>query len=74
MGTESWVRLVGATMHRHRFRALSIELAHALRAGSLPDVHRDPWDRLLIAQAQIESMPIITADPAIGQYDVEVIW
>ncbi len=61
-------------MGRHRFQALAVELSHALRAGSLPEVHRDPWDRLLIAQAQLESMPIVTADPLVGQYDVDVIW
>lgn len=56
------------------FEALSIELDHALRAASLPLIHRDPFDRLLVAQAQLEELPIITADPAIAQYDVEVIW
>jgi PIN domain nuclease of toxin-antitoxin system len=61
-------------LRRHAFGVLSIEESHALRAGALPLIHRDPWDRLLIAQSQIESIPIITADPAIGQYDVEVIW
>lgn len=61
-------------LRRHRFGVLPVAEAHALRAGSLPWIHRDPWDRLLVAQAQIESLPILTADPAIGQYDVEVIW
>lgn len=61
-------------MARHRFVSLSIDVSHALRAGSLPDIHRDPWDRLLVAQAQIESMPIVTADPVVAQYDVVVIW
>lgn len=61
-------------LRRHAFGVLPVEEAHALRAGSLPLIHRDPWDRLLVAQAQLESMPIITADPAIGQYDVDVIW
>lgn len=56
------------------FTRFPIELAHALRAGSLPWIHRDPFDRLLIAQAQIEGIPILTADPAISQYDVETIW
>ncbi len=67
-------RYVPDRIGRHRFQRLPVDLAHALRAGSLPDIHRDPWDRLLVAQAQLESMPIITADPAIGGYDVEVIW
>jgi PIN domain nuclease of toxin-antitoxin system len=56
------------------FAALAIELDHALRAATLPMIHRDPFDRLLIAQAQVEGLPIVTADPAIAQYDVEVIW
>lgn len=61
-------------LRRHRFGVLPVAQAHAIRAGSLPWIHRDPWDRLLIAQAMVERLPIVTADPAIGQYDVEVIW
>jgi PIN domain nuclease of toxin-antitoxin system len=56
------------------FDALAIDVLHAIRAASLPLIHRDPWDRLLIAQAQIEDLPIITIDPLIAQYDVETIW
>ena len=56
------------------FGSLAIELAHALRAATLPRIHGDPFDRLLVAQAQIEGIPILTADPAIGRYDVETIW
>lgn len=56
------------------FGSLSIDLAHALRAATLPRIHGDPFDRILVAQAQIEAMPILTADPAIGRYDVETIW
>ncbi len=56
------------------FQAMPIEIAHALRVARLPDIHRDPWDRLLVAQAQIEGIPIVTADPAIARYDVETIW
>lgn len=56
------------------FVPLRIELAHALRAAVLPHIHRDPFDRLLVAQAQIEGLAILTADPAISRYDVETIW
>ena len=56
------------------FASLPVELSHALRAGTLPRIHRDPFDRLLVAQAQIEGLPILTADPAISRYDVETIW
>ena len=61
-------------LRRFAFGVLPIAAEHALRAGTLPVIHHDPWDRLLVAQAQIEGLPIITADPAIGQYDVETIW
>jgi PIN domain nuclease of toxin-antitoxin system len=56
------------------FTRLAIDLGHALRAGTLPWIHRDPFDRLLIAQAQMEGLPILTADPVISRYDVETIW
>jgi PIN domain nuclease of toxin-antitoxin system len=55
------------------FDALPIDLAHALKAAALPRIHRDPFDRLLVAQAQREGIPILTTDPAIGQYEVETL-
>lgn len=56
------------------FAPLPIQVSHAVRAGSLPPIHRDPWDRLIIAQGQLDDLPILTTDPAIGRYDVETIW
>lgn len=47
---------------------------HVLQLSRLPFHHSDPFDRLLIAQAQIEGLPIVTVDPVFRQYDVEVIW
>ena len=58
----------------HGFEVLPVGLVHALRVGSLPPIHRDPFDRMLIAQALVEGIPLITADPAVSQYDVETIW
>jgi len=52
---------------------LAIEEGHALRVALLPMHHRDPFDRLLIAQAQLEHLPILTADPVFSRYDVTVI-
>ena len=52
---------------------LPITFAHASRAGNLPDHHRDPFDRMLVAQAQIESLALVTADPQLAAYPVEVI-
>ncbi len=51
-----------------------MELSHVLRVESLPNHHRDPFDRILIAQNLMEKLPIVTADPLIAQYSVEVIW
>jgi PIN domain nuclease of toxin-antitoxin system len=56
------------------FQLLPIAAAHAWAVRRLPPHHRDPFDRLLIAQAQVEMLPVITADPAFNAYDVAVIW
>ena len=53
---------------------LAVQMTHALRVYSLPGHHRDLFDRILVAQAQVERMPIITADPQVTQYDVEILW
>jgi PIN domain nuclease of toxin-antitoxin system len=66
-------RYVPDLVRRFDFEVLDVRLAHALRAGALPIHHRDPFDRLLVAQAQLEDMPLVTADPAIGRYEVDVI-
>lgn len=52
---------------------LAIALVHGLRAGQLPSHHRDPFDRMLIAQAQLEGMPLLTADRQLGLYEVEIL-
>lgn len=52
---------------------LPIELRHVYALSALPQHHRDPFDRLLIAQSQIENMPLLTADAAFSLYDVEVL-
>jgi PIN domain nuclease of toxin-antitoxin system len=51
-----------------------VTTSHALAAAALPTHHADPWDRLLVAQARAEQVPILTMDRRIGQYDVETIW
>jgi PIN domain nuclease of toxin-antitoxin system len=54
--------------------AVAIEHAHALAVASLPPYHADPFDRLLIAQARLERCALLTADPQLAQYDVELVW
>jgi PIN domain nuclease of toxin-antitoxin system len=56
------------------YQPLAVQLTHAIRAGDLPALHRDPFDRLLVAQAEVERLPIVTPDTSIARYDVEVIW
>ena len=56
------------------FLSLPVEIEHALRVADLPRLHRDPFDRMLVAQAQIEKLPIISRDPEIARYDVRLIW
>ena len=53
---------------------LPIHLSHALRVHALPEHHRDPFDRLLVAQAIVEEMPLLSADSWIARYPVEVVW
>lgn len=55
------------------FEALPITLEHAQRAGELPNHHRDPFDRMLVAQAQIEGLTIVSRDRVFSQYDVAVL-
>lgn len=52
---------------------IAVEHVHALSMVSLPAIHRDPFDRILVAQAQCEGLTIVTADPNIAQYDVPVL-
>jgi len=67
-------RYVSSRITMDALNPLPVQIIHALRAGALPPIHRDPFDRLLIAQAQLEGLPILTSDPNIARYDIEVIW
>jgi PIN domain nuclease of toxin-antitoxin system len=61
-------------MAKNRIELLPIKLDHVLRLESLPAHHRDPFDRILIAQSLEESLPIVTADPQFQKYPIELIW
>jgi PIN domain nuclease of toxin-antitoxin system len=53
---------------------LDVTHAHALRVHSLPDIHKDPFDRILVAQAEAEGLIVLTPDPQIGRYSIETLW
>jgi PIN domain nuclease of toxin-antitoxin system len=55
-------------------RSLPVQSSHALHVFSLPPLHRDPFDRMIVSQAQLENMPVITSDPLIALYQVKLIW
>jgi PIN domain nuclease of toxin-antitoxin system len=59
---------------RQGFSVLSIAFNHLRRFGTLPLHHRDPFDRMLIAQALAEGIPIATADPRFAAYGVQIVW
>ena len=61
-------------LRRNRFSVLPVELRHALRVHGLPDHHRDPFDRLLVAQAEIEAVPLLSRDPLLAAYGIELRW
>ena len=58
----------------NRIALLPITLDHALRTAALPLHHADPFDRLLIAQSQVERIPILTSDAEFARYNVETVW
>ena len=71
---EEPMLFVPSRMQLHGFQPLPIQIHHATRVYELPMQHTDPFDRLLIAQCQLESLPLISKDEDIKQYDVEVVW
>jgi len=71
---EDPTRYVSNRLSLHGFQALPVQIHHAVQVYKLPLHHSDPFDRLLIAQSQIESMSMISLDIEIRKYEVEVIW
>jgi PIN domain nuclease of toxin-antitoxin system len=61
-------------LRRARFAVLNISLEHAMAAGALPGPHKDPFDRMLVAQARLEDLAVATIDRVFRDYDVAVIW
>lgn len=63
----------GEVLEAQRFAELRVTVDHAHTIAELPAAHRDPFDRMLVAQAMVEHMVIVTRDRSIADYDVEVI-
>ncbi len=61
-------------LQRAGITVIALSLEHALAAAALPGPHRDPWDRIMIAQAQAERLSVITVDHVFSDYGVPVLW
>lgn len=66
-------KFIAPRLVRDGIKPLAVEHHHACQVATLPDLHRDPFDRLLIAQAQTEHLSFITADQKLKDYKVEII-
>ena len=71
---ENLERFLTEELAQNAIQVLPVYLSHALRVYTLPLHHRDPFDRLLISQALLGKLPVLTADPQIAIYPVDVIW
>lgn len=71
---EEPVGYIARRLEANHFQPLPVQISHAGQVYALPRHHDDPFDRLLIAQSQLENLPLLTVDPEIQKYDVETIW
>ncbi len=62
------------TLSRANLAELPVTLKHAQATRLLPPIHRDPFDRMLVAQAQVEGLSLVSRDPLIRRYPVTVLW
>ena len=67
-------KLIPEQMHRLSIQALPVLIHHALHTATLKPLHRDPFDRLLVAQSRLERLGVLTPDPCIKAYGVDVLW
>lgn len=67
-------RFIPGQMAKNAIGSLPIEMSHALSVSRLPAIHRDPFDRIIIAQSMLEKIPIITRDADIGKYKAKTFW
>ncbi|MHB8263116.1 MAG: type II toxin-antitoxin system VapC family toxin [Acidimicrobiales bacterium] len=71
---KAMVRHYGQALTRLRAQSLPVTDAHALQAGSWPIAHRDPFDRMLAAQAHLETVSLVSADSALDEFGIGRIW
>ena len=67
-------KFIDGQLRTNQFQLLRINISHLKRVHELPLHHRDPFDRLLIAQSQVENIPVITSDAAFVSYEIQRVW
>ncbi len=71
---RSLLEIIENQQQTNQIEVLPVKLDHVLELDSLPLVHKDPFDRLLVAQANVENAALVSCDPIVAQYPVNVIW
>lgn len=71
---EPPVTYIPKKLEKHGMTPLPMHHRHALGTTELPLHHRDPFDRLLISQARTDNLQLVSADPQLRQYDVDILW
>jgi PIN domain nuclease of toxin-antitoxin system len=71
---SSIAHMVEAQVRVNRLRLLDVRLPHVLRLDRLPPIHKDPFDRMLVAQAMAEELTLLSHDPIVRKYPVRVLW
>lgn len=71
---KPFVELIGAQLSQNDIGIMHISIEHTAAVIEMPFHHRDPFDRLIIAQAQVEKLPIVSADSAFDAYKIQRIW
>ena len=71
---DHFEQFIADQLFQNSITPLPVMMSHALRVKELPLHHRDPFDRILVVQSQMEKIPLVTIDPAFAAYDVEIVW
>jgi PIN domain nuclease of toxin-antitoxin system len=71
---QPFADLIPKQLEANAFGVLGVELTHVIELGTLPYHHRDPFDRLMIAQARVEGLPVVSDDRAFDAYGVQRVW
>jgi PIN domain nuclease of toxin-antitoxin system len=72
--SEGLLQDLPSLLQQQRFQPLAVQLHHGVHAGGYPQAHRDPCDRLLAAQAELEGLQLVSLDPALATFPCRLLW